>query len=196
MGLRLLRILMFVLVCGLVSGAGFAQQVVQRGALGTPAQVLDETGQWTSPLMVASDHDVEIYIPDVSTADWLKQNYEDFEEKHQYVLSFFTFYRNPKACRANQVAWGHSDAEHLNACDDISYRVRQATVDAHLKTVTLIMAAMVGQDGQIVPSSIERQAISRNWADLDANTQAALEKATGAVAEQMRIYNRKVNGNH
>lgn len=196
MGLRLSRILMLVFLSGLVPSAVLAQQVVQRGALGRPAQVLDDTEQWTTPLMVSSDRDVEIYIPDVSTPDWLKRNYEDFEGKHQYVISFFTFYRNPKACRTNQIAWGHSDAAHLDACDDISYRVRQATVDAHLKTVTLIMAAMIGQDGQIVPPSIERQAISRNWADLDANTQAALEKATGVVAEQMRIYNRKVNGNH
>jgi hypothetical protein len=196
MRLRTRRILMFVCVLAVVSGAGFAQQVVQRGALGKPAEVLDDTGQWTTPLLVSSDRDVEIYIPDVTSPDWLKRNYTDFQEKHQYVLSFFTFYRNPKACRANQIAWGYGDAAHLDACDDISYRVRQATVDTHLKTVTLIMAAMIGQDGQIVPSSMERQAISRNWSELDAHTQEALEKATGVIAEQMRIYDRKVNGIH
>jgi hypothetical protein len=132
----------------------------------------------------------------VSSADWLKKNYSDFEEKEQYVISFFTFYRNTKACRANQIAWGYSDAAHLDACNDISYRVRQVSVDAHLKTVALMMAAMIGQDGQIVPSSVERQPISRSWADLDSNSQEALQKATALISQQMKIYDRKVKGIH
>jgi hypothetical protein len=183
-------------LCGLVPAASFGQQVVQRGAFGKPAQVLDETMQWSTPLPVSSDRDVEIYIPDVTSADWLKANYSDFQDKDQYVLSFFTFYRNTKACRANQIGWGHSDAAHLDACNDISYRVRQVSVDAHLKTVTLRMAAMIGQDGQIVPSSVERQPVSRSWAELDSNSQEALQKATALVSQQMKIYDRKINDAH
>jgi hypothetical protein len=169
---------------------------VQRGAFGKPAQVLDDTMQWSTPLVVASDHDVEVYIPDVTSTDWLKRNYTDFMEKKQYVISFFTFYRNTKACRANQIGWGRSDAAHLDMCNDISYRVRQVNVDAHLKTVTLIMAAMIGEDGQVVPSTMERQPISRGWHELDANSQEALDKATALIAEQMKRYDRKVNGVH
>jgi hypothetical protein len=200
MGLRRQQILM--LVCaigwlfGLVPGASFGQQIVQRGALGKPAEVLDETQQWSTSLLVSSDRDVEIYIPDVTSPAWLKRNYPDFEQTNQYVLSFFTFYRTTKACRANQIAWGYSDAAHLDACNDISYRVRQASVDAHLKTVTLMMAAMIGQDGRIVGSTIEQEPVSRTWAQLDANTQEALQKATALVSEQMRVYDRKINGVH
>jgi hypothetical protein len=200
MGLCRQRILMFAfaIMClsGLVPGASSGQQLVQRGALGKPAEVLDDTMQWSTPLLVAGDHDVEIYIPDVTSTDWLKRNYTDFMEKNQYVISFFTFYRNTKACRANQIAWGYSDAAHLDACNDISYRVRQVHVDAHLKTVTLIMAAMIGEDGQVVPSTMERQPISRGWHELDANSQEALDKATVLIAEQMKRYDRKVNGVH
>jgi hypothetical protein len=194
------RILMlvFVFAClsGLAPAAGFGQQLVQRGAMGKPAEVLDDTMQWSTPLMVAGDHDVEIYIPDVTSTEWLKRNYTDFMEKKQYVISFFTFYRNTKACRANQIAWGRSDAENLDACNDISYRVRQVSVDTHLKMVTLIMAAMIGEDGQVVPSTMERQRISRGWHELDANSQGALDKATALIAEQMKRYDRKVNGIH
>jgi hypothetical protein len=55
-----------------------------------------------------------------------------------------------------------------------------------------MMAAMIGQDGEIVPSSIQHQSVTRTWTELDANTQAALKKANGLVAEQMRRYDRKV----
>jgi hypothetical protein len=69
-------------------------------------------------------------------------------------------------------------------------------VDAHLKTVTLMMAAMIGQDGRIVGSTVEQEPVSRTWAELDANTQEALQKATALVSEQMRVYDRKINGVH
>ena len=57
-----LRNLVFVL--GVLISAGLfgqtqtAKQVIQRGALGKPAQVFDETEQWTTPLLVAADRDV------------------------------------------------------------------------------------------------------------------------------------------
>jgi hypothetical protein len=174
-----------------------AQQVVQRGALGSPAEMLDETGEWTTPLLVAQDSDVEIYIPDVSNQVWLKQNYPDFWNKYQYEITFLTFYRTPRACRANMIGWGNSDAAHLNACEtDIGYRVRRVSVDTHLKTVRLRMAAMVDHSGQIVPATVERQPISRNWANLDANSQEALRKASDLVAQQMKSYDHRINRSH
>ncbi len=180
------------LLAGLSPARGLAQQVIQRGALGTPAQVLDETVQWTTPLPLSSDHDVEIYIPDVTSPAWITRNYRDFEDKGQYVLSMFTFYKTPKACQANQIGWGYADAAHLNACIEIGYRVRQARVDITSRTVTLIMAAMIDQDGNIEPDSVQNQTIVRRWIDLDANTQKALEKATEIIIKQMKIYDAKI----
>jgi hypothetical protein len=105
----------------------------------------------------------------------------------------FTFYKTPKACQKNQIGWGQGDADHLNAClDSIGYRVREGEVDAHAKTVTLRMAAMVGQDGTIDPASVQHQAVSRTWAELDPNTQAALDKTNEFVAEQMRIFDARM----
>ena len=180
------------MMTGAMCASGVAQQVVQRGALGRPAQVLDQTGDWTTPLMLAGDKDVEIYLPDVSNPDWLRANYTDFVNKGQYVATLFTFYRTTTACQANQIGWGNGDQAHLDACVDIGYRVREATVDVNLKTVTLIYAAMVGQDGMIVPDSVMRQVVTRRWADLDANTRAALDKATVIVAKQMSRYDQRL----
>jgi hypothetical protein len=58
------------------------------------------------------------------------------------------------------------------------------------------MAGMIDQDGQLDPASVQTQAVTRRWADLDANTQEALKKATGLISEQMRIYDRKMQGIH
>jgi len=189
----------FVFVLGVLLSAGlFAQtqtgkQVIQRGALGKPAQVFDETEQWTTPLLVSADRDVEIYMPDVTSPDWLKRNYFDYRDRGVYTLSLFTFYRTPEACRTNQTNWGLGDAEHLNACVvGIGYRVRRARVDPHQKSVTLLMAAMVDQSGVIDASFIQDEGVFRTWDQLDQNTQTALEKANALITAQMKAYDQKM----
>lgn len=176
----------------LVRAEARAQQVVQRGAFGKPSQVLDETNQWTTPLSLASDRDVEIYIPDVTSPDWLKANYPNFHDRGVYVLSMFTFYKTPVACRTNQIGWGLGDAAHLNACIATGYRVRRAQVDSQQRTVILLQAAMVDQNGQLDSASIQDKGVFRTWDQLDSNTQTALKKANALITEQMGIYDRKV----
>ena len=177
----------------LASTTALAQQVIQRGALGTPAQVLDDTGTWTTPFLAVPAKEVEIYLPDVSSQVWLRKNYRNFEDRGQYVLTLFTRYRSPEACRANQVGWGLGDQAHLDACaTDIAYRTRTATVDINLKTVTLISAAMVDPVGKLDPTSIQTTHLVRRWAELDANTQKALDVATAEITRQMARYDRRV----
>ena len=186
-------LLLLVLVSG---NASLGQQIVQRGALGQPSQVLDETQEWTVPLLVASDKSVLIYIPDITNPELLKRNYSDFENRGVYTLSLFTFYKTPEACRANQIAGGLSTGAHLDACNWIGYRVRRGLIDPRQKSVTLIMAGMVDQNGNLDPKSIQDQSISRSWDQLDANTQTALKKANALVTEQMKIYDRKIQSAH
>lgn len=174
------------------SAVGLSQQVVQRGPFGKPVQVLDETQQWTTPLLVSSDYDVELYIPDVTSTDWLSRNYSDFINRGTYTLSLFTLYKTAKACRANQISWGMGDAAHLNACNDIGYRVRQILIDPNQKSVQLLAAAMVSQNGQVDANSIKEPTVFRTWDQLDPTTQKAIVKTNELVTRQMRIYDAKI----
>src|SRR5262249_15933125 len=154
-------------------------QVVERGAGGRPAQVLDETGEWTTPLLLFSDKDIQIYIPDVTSPEWLKRNYPDYHDRSFYTLTILTFYRTPGACRANQTAWGLASGQNLNDCISIGYRIRSAVIHPLEKSVTLLKAAMVDLKGAIIPASIQTDRVSRFWNQLDENSQAALKKADG-----------------
>jgi hypothetical protein len=179
------------------AGVMQAQQVVQRGAGGVPSQILDETNQWSVPIAVSESHDVDLYIPDVTSPAWLQKNYRRFMDEHQYVITMVTYYRSPAACRANQAAWGNTDSASMDACSlDISYRVHQLRVDAHLKTITLLMAAMVGHDGSIITSTVQNDRQERTWANLGPNTQVALDKTTRIVAKQMKAYDLRVQTLH
>lgn len=171
-----------------------AQQVVQRGAFGKPAQVLDDTGQWTTPLPLVSDADVQIYMPDVSSSDWLKQNYASYRNQGTYTLTVFTFYKTPSACRANQIAWGLGDAAHLDACNSIAYRVHRTKIDPHSRSVILLEAAMTDSNGNVLPALVEKRSAYRSWDQLDANSLKAVKKADDLVAAQMKIYDEKQNG--
>ena len=187
----------FGVIFGAFGGVVFAQQVVQRGAGGVPSSILDETNQWSVPIDVGGTQDADLYIPDVTSPAWLQANYRRFMDEHQYVITMVTYYRSPAACRANQAGWGNTDAASMDACSlDISYRVRQARVDAHLKTVTLLMAAMVGHDGSILPNTVNNERMERTWANLDPNTQQALDKTTRIVAKQMKAYDLRVQTLH
>jgi hypothetical protein len=177
---------------GILAMVASGQQLIQRGPLGKPIQVVDETEQWSIPLPVASNEDVQIYIPDVTSPDWLKRNYRDFIDRGTYTLTLFTFYRTPEACRVNQIAWGLGDKAHLDACIDIGYRVRRAKVDTQSKTVTLLLAAMLDQNGSVDPSSVQDQGLFRTWDQLDPNTLKALKKANALITDQMNIYDRKI----
>ena len=177
----------------LLSTTALAQQVVQRGAFGRPAAILDSGGQWSEAIRIVKSHDVDLYIPDISAPDWLRRHYQDFQDRGQYEITMVTLYRSPKACRDNQTGWGLADAAHLNACaTEIAYRIRNALVDPNLKTVTLISAGMVDPDGNLDQSSLQEQHLVRRWAELDANTQSALQTTTALVTRQMAIYDRKL----
>jgi hypothetical protein len=168
------------------------QQVIQRGAFGEPAQVLDDTGQWSTPLLVASDSDVQMYIPDVSSPDWLRKNYRDYIDHGTYVITMFTFYKTPAACRANQSGWGLGDKEHLDACLTTGYRLREARIQPQGESATLIRAAMVDQNGNIDPTSIQTQETFRVWNQLDRNSESALRKTDVVVRQQMKLYDAKM----
>jgi hypothetical protein len=190
------RIFQAVFLLLLLPSAGISQQVIQRGPFGKPAQVLDETQQWTIPLLVSSDRSLEIYIPDISSSAWLSRNYSDFINHGTYTLSTFTLYKTVEACRANQIRWGMSDNAHLDACNDIKYRARQIVVDPNQKSVQLLSAAMVDQDGQIVPESVQEPSTFRTWDQLDPATQQAILKTNELVTRQMKIYDAKVHNDH
>jgi hypothetical protein len=165
---------------------------IQRGAFGKPVQVLDETKQWTTPLLVGTEKDEEIYIPDLSNPDWLKLNYRDFLDRGYYTISMFTFYRTPAACRRNQIGWGLGDKAHLDACIDIRYRVRAVKIVPQEKSITLLSAAMVLENGEIDDTTIESRQTFRFWNQVDANTQLALEKTNDLVTLQMKRYDDKI----
>ncbi len=177
----------------LLCGHASAQQVVQRGALGVPAAVLDENAQWSSPVELLSNNDVSVYMPDVSNSVWLDHNAENFLKTGQYTLTLVTFYKTRHTCRTDQVLLGFSDGAHIDACNVIRYRVRQIAVNTPQKTITLLMSGVADESGAVDPQSVLHETRTRGFKDLGDEALAALTKATDIIAKQSLAYDRRLN---
>ena len=179
----------FALLCGSAS----AQQIVQRGALGFPAALLDENAQWSAPVELLSNADVSVFMPDISNAVWLDNNAERFLNTGQYTLTLVTFYKTRHTCRTDQVLSGFSDAAHIDACNVIRYRVRQIAVNTPQKTITLLMSGTADESGTVDPGSVLHETRTRGFKDLGDEALGALTKATDIIAKQALAYDRRIN---
>jgi hypothetical protein len=164
------------------------QQVVQVGALNVPTAVLTRDNQWSSLLPILSTPDLDLFIEDVSNDSWLARNAGDFVDRGQYTITLVSFYKTRRPCRRDQIRAGFSDAEHVNACDNYRYAVRQIAVDSPQSSVTLLFSAMVFSGGALDPSSIHRETRTRGISELGADAQKALADTTKLVDKQSRIY--------
>ncbi len=177
------------LFCGVAS----AQQIVQRGALGFPAALLDENAQWSAPVELLSNGDVSVFMPDISNAVWLDSNAERFLNTGEYTLTLVTFYKTRRTCRTDQVLSGFSDAGHIDACNVILYRVRQIAVNTPQKTITLLMTGTADESGTVDPGSVLHETRTRGFKDLGDEALGALTKATEIIGKQALAYDRRVN---
>ncbi len=191
-----MRVLTGLALVGGLACQGRAQQVLQRGALGAPASVLDEARQWTAAIPVAASPQEDVFISDVSTTPWLARNYDDFAGRGVYSVTTFTQYKRPSACRRDLIRWGNGDTAHLNACVDIGYRLRQLRVDLTQKTVTLLFSSMLDQEGNLLQDQTPAQTGTRLWTEMDPFAQEMIGRMNKLVAENMRLYSRKMNSLH
>ena len=165
-----------------------SQQVIQTGALGAPASVLTQDGQWSTLIPILSNADLDLFIEDPSVDGWLARNAENFINRSQYTILLVSFYKTRRPCREDQIRAGFSDAEHITACDAYRYRIRQVAVDTRQHTLTLLSSAMVLSSGMLDPASVRTDARTGGSAALDADAQKALADTTKLVAQQSHIY--------
>jgi len=181
-------ILPALLACCLSTVAS-AQQMIERGPFGKPVKVLDETQRWSIPILVYEDKDIELYIPDVTTSEWIQSHAGTFNEKGQYTLSLFAFYKTERVCRKNQIDSGLGDQNHLDACASIGYKSHLITVNTWQKNITVLSSAWVDKAGQVYPELPPQKPGTRPFNDLDQNLRDALKKTTEIVAKEIEALN-------
>jgi hypothetical protein len=77
-----------------------AEPLVITGPFGVPIQVQDEFGNWSIPIKVYSDRDVEMFVPDITSIGWKSWHAERFRQEGVYVVQMLIFHKNSNYCMA------------------------------------------------------------------------------------------------
>jgi hypothetical protein len=163
------------------------QPVIQVGALNLPGAVLTQNNEWSSLITILSLPDLDFYVEDPSTDAWLARNAQAFLDRGHYVITAVSYYKYPRACRADMVRSGF-DLAHQNAGDQYRYCIRQISVDSPQNAISLLYSVMVFSNGTPDPTSILRDPGTRGFSDLGPDAQKAISAATELVAKQAHQY--------
>jgi len=130
-------------MCSYVS----AQVLIQMDPSGKPTRVRDEAYNWSPPITVFSSPDLDIFVPDITSAKWLASHGKHFHETGTYPVSLYSYYKNESACKREMIPPGHStDPKWVQVCSELRYKVQDLVVDTRKKTITISQTILLGSD--------------------------------------------------
>ena len=136
----------------LTSVDAFGQALIIAGPEGRPAMVRDEAGNWSTPIRIYGDPDVEMFIPDITSAGWVSWHAAQFRQTGIYFVSLYSYCKNDHACKREMIPVGHSaDPNWLQACAELHYRVQVLLVDTRKKSINITQTTLMNSDAMYHP---------------------------------------------
>lgn len=66
------------------------------GPFGEPRMVMSEGGQWSNPIKVFADSEVETFVPDITSPGWIAWHAAEFRERGTYVTYLYVYHRKTR----------------------------------------------------------------------------------------------------
>lgn len=66
------------------------------GPFGEPRMVMSEGGEWSYPIKVFADSEVETFVPDITSPGWVSWHVEDFRQKGTYFTYLYIYHRKSR----------------------------------------------------------------------------------------------------
>ena len=67
------------------------------GPFGEPQMVMSEGGQWSYPIRVFANADIETFVPDITSPGWVQWHVQEFREKGTYYTYLYMYRRNTRS---------------------------------------------------------------------------------------------------
>ncbi len=116
----------------------FTGQAIQIGPFGEPILVIDQFGNFTIPIKIYSDPEIDTFIPDVTSAGWIAWNGKLFREKGIYEVCVYRHFKKPSFCLRELIQPDKkNDPALIEGCSKLYYQQRVIHVDTRQKTVTI-----------------------------------------------------------
>lgn len=179
------------LVCtflfALTSVDGFSQALMILGSGGRPAMVRDEAGNWSTPIRVYADPDMEMFIPDITSAAWNSWHVAQFRQTGVYFVSLYSYYKNEHACKREMIPAGHSaDPDWLEACAELHYRVQVLVVDTRKKSITITQTTLMNSDAMYHPEYFFPKEVTVSMAAARSSLAKAVANISAIVIRESR----------
>ena len=153
----MIKALFLCALCWATTVSAFGQEALKLGPFGKPILVMDEAGNWSIPINLYSDSDVDVFIPDITTAGWISWHATQFRQTGIFLVSVFSFYKNDHLCRKDRIPVGHeTDPKLLEACAALRYQRKLVSIDTRGGTITVLEAILMGRDALPDPQSLTK----------------------------------------
>ena len=181
----------FFTICALlalsISSSSYGQDTdfhqIMRGPFGRPLAVRDESGNWSVPILVYADSDVEMFVPDITGPGWLSWHVEAYRQSGQYTVPLYEYYKTDHLCPQKLPQSAHPELQHTDACKNLAYTKRQMTVYTRNQTVTVGPLLLMESDAFANPLNETGSSKTFALSAIGPRTRKALAHASEIVAD-------------
>jgi hypothetical protein len=149
---KILHIAAYVLAAAALLPPAFSQELIKLAPFGRPIAVMDEGDNWSIPISLYSDSDVEIFVPDITTEGWISWHVKQFRETGKYGVYVYSFYKNDQLCRRERIPTEHkTDPKWLQSCSALRYQRKLVELDTRKNTVRVYSVLVMQKDAVANP---------------------------------------------
>ena len=120
------------------------------GPFGEPRMVMSEGGEWSHPIKVFANKEVETFVPDITSQGWVSWHISEFRQKGIYFTYLYTYHRNTRKTGRETI---YVDVRTNRA---IVVRPLQLPFGVEISTAPLELSKSIAQITTIVRDDSER----------------------------------------
>jgi len=150
---------------------------------------MDDGDNWSIPISLYSDSDVEIFVPDITTEGWIYWHVKQFREAGTYSVYVYAFYKNDELCRRERIPAEHkTDPKWLESCSALRYQRKLVEVDTRKNTARVSSVLVMKKDAVANPMDYKVFNEVFPLAKLDYSQRHAYQRLSAIVTREMNEY--------
>jgi hypothetical protein len=176
-----------VFILALTCTDAIAQELIITAPFGKPAMVMDEVGNYSAAILVYSDSEVEIFIPDITTPGWIWWHGPAFREKGTYQVYLYEHFIKDSFCRRELIPAEHkADPNWLEMCSELRYRRRYISADTRKKTVAVRESISMESTARYNPAYVKEPNLTFRFSELKKPTRLSVARITAIIEKEVK----------
>jgi TonB family protein len=172
----------------LLLASAFGEPLIIAGPFGVPLKVQDGLGNWTSPIRIYSDADIDIYIPDITSMAWKSWSAEQFRREGTFNIRLTMFYKTDKVCLSDLPPSQRDRPEYRSACRQMRYETEDVLVDMRRSLVQTSMLIAAEEDAVVHPEFVTTPKTVSPLSSFNHPTAVSIATVSTLVSQEIAAY--------